>query len=107
MKKWIASATTLLCCVLVLVLFWPHVTSAQRQTLNLYIWSEYIDPDILTAFEKATNSRVLVSVYESNEDMVAKLRGGEAPASTTLLFPPTTLCPTCWSWDCCSLSTKN
>jgi spermidine/putrescine transport system substrate-binding protein len=76
MKKWIASATTLLCCVLVLVLFWPHVTSAQGQTLNLYIWSEYIDPDILTAFEKATNSRVLVSVYESNEDMVAKLRGG-------------------------------
>lgn len=76
MKKWIASATTLVFCVLILVLFWPHPTSAQRQTLNLYIWSEYIDPDILTAFEKATNSRVVVSVYESNEDMIAKLRGG-------------------------------
>ncbi len=75
-KKWIASATALLGCLLVLALFWPQITSAQRQTLNLYIWSEYIDPAILTAFEKVTNSRVVVSVYESNEDMIAKLRGG-------------------------------
>lgn len=79
MKKWIASATTLAFCVLILALFWPHATPAQRQTLNLYIWSEYIDPDILTAFEKATNSRVVVSVYESNEDMIAKLRGRRQP----------------------------
>lgn len=76
MKKWIASVTTLLCCLLTLVAFWPNTTSAQGQTLNLYIWSEYIDPDILTAFEQETNSRVVVSLYESNEDMVAKLRGG-------------------------------
>jgi len=45
-------------------------------TLNLYIWSEYIDPDIITEFEKLTNSQVVVSLYESNEDMLAKLQGG-------------------------------
>ncbi|WP_414386145.1 spermidine/putrescine ABC transporter substrate-binding protein [Synechococcus sp. H60.3] len=62
--------------MLLLLFFWPLRTAAQKQTLQLYIWSEYIDPAILTAFEKATNSRVVVSVYESNEDMIAKLRGG-------------------------------
>ncbi|MFS8912891.1 spermidine/putrescine ABC transporter substrate-binding protein [Synechococcus sp. B60.2] len=62
--------------MLLLLFFWPLRTAAQKQTLQLYIWSEYIDPAILTAFEKATNSRVAVSVYESNEDMIAKLRGG-------------------------------
>ncbi|MFS8868129.1 spermidine/putrescine ABC transporter substrate-binding protein [Synechococcus sp. H65.1] len=76
MKKGIARATALLCCLGVLLFFWPLRTAAQKQTLQLYIWSEYIDPAILTAFEKATNSRVVVSVYESNEDMIAKLRGG-------------------------------
>ncbi|MFQ3584819.1 MAG: spermidine/putrescine ABC transporter substrate-binding protein, partial [Cyanobacteriota bacterium] len=76
MKKWIASVTTLLCCLLTLGTFWPKTSSAQQQTLNLYIWSEYIDPDIITAFEAETNSRVVVSLYESNEDMVAKLQGG-------------------------------
>lgn len=75
MKKGIARATALLCCLGVLLFFWPLRTAAQKQTLQLYIWSEYIDPAILTAFEKATNSRVVVSVYESNEDMIAKLRG--------------------------------
>ncbi|PIK91654.1 polyamine ABC transporter substrate-binding protein [Synechococcus sp. 65AY6Li] len=76
MKKRIATAVALLCCLLALLFFWRLGTAARKQTLQLYIWSEYIDPAILTAFEKATNSRVVVSVYESNEDMIAKLRGG-------------------------------
>ncbi|WP_218080672.1 polyamine ABC transporter substrate-binding protein [Anthocerotibacter panamensis] len=49
---------------------------AQKKVLNLYIWSEYIDPQIISDFEKATGSKVVVTLYESNEDMVAKLQGG-------------------------------
>ncbi|MEN9253103.1 MAG: spermidine/putrescine ABC transporter substrate-binding protein [Thermostichales cyanobacterium BF4_bins_65] len=51
-------------------------TTTAQQTLNLYIWSEYIDPEIVSDFEKLTNSRVIINLYESNEDMVAKLQGG-------------------------------
>jgi len=47
-----------------------------QEELNLYIWSEYIDPEIITAFEKEFNCKVVVSLYESNEEMLAKLQAG-------------------------------
>jgi spermidine/putrescine transport system substrate-binding protein len=49
---------------------------AQQNQLNLYIWSEYIDPEIITDFEKAHNCKVTVDLYEDNESMMAKLEGG-------------------------------
>ncbi len=47
-----------------------------QEELNLYIWSEYIDPEIITAFEKKFDCKVVVSLYESNEEMLAKLQAG-------------------------------
>mgnify|MGYP001610597967 CR=1 FL=1 len=44
--------------------------------LNLYIWSEYMDPDIIASFEQKYDCEVTIDLYESNEDMVAKLQGG-------------------------------
>lgn len=44
--------------------------------LNLYIWSEYLDPEIVTAFEKEYNCKVVINLYESNEEMLAKLQAG-------------------------------
>jgi spermidine/putrescine transport system substrate-binding protein len=75
MKRWIVT-TSFLLCSLFLLLVWSSYSPAQDQTLNLYIWSEYIDPEIITTFEEKTGKRVVVSLYESNEDMVAKLQGG-------------------------------
>jgi spermidine/putrescine transport system substrate-binding protein len=49
---------------------------AQKTTLNLFIWSEYIDPAIIKAFEQQNNAKVNISYYESNEDMLAKLQQG-------------------------------
>jgi spermidine/putrescine transport system substrate-binding protein len=48
--------------------------SAQKQTLNLFNWSEYMDPQILRDFEKQFSATVVVSLYESNEDLIAKLK---------------------------------
>ncbi|GAB4210286.1 MAG: spermidine/putrescine ABC transporter substrate-binding protein [Synechococcales cyanobacterium] len=76
MKKWLSTFFLLAGCLITLVFFWPIDSHAQDRRLNLYIWSEYIDPEIIQAFETKTNSRVIVSLYESNEDMVAKLQGG-------------------------------
>ncbi len=46
------------------------------EELRLYIWSEYIDPAIVKSFEEKYNCKVLVDLYESNEDMMAKLIAG-------------------------------
>lgn len=42
--------------------------------LTVYMWSEYIDPSIPGEFEKTTGRKVRIDVYESTEEMEAKLR---------------------------------
>jgi spermidine/putrescine transport system substrate-binding protein len=49
---------------------------AQTRTLNLLIWSEYIDPEIVRAFEEEYGARINIDTYESNEDALAKLEAG-------------------------------
>jgi spermidine/putrescine transport system substrate-binding protein len=48
-------------------------------TLNVYMWSEYIDPDIVAQFEAMTGGRVRVDVYEQSETMMARMQtqGGD------------------------------
>lgn len=48
------------------------------QELNLYIWSEYMGPEIVPNFEKQTGIKVRVDYYETMEDMMAKLQAGGA-----------------------------
>jgi spermidine/putrescine transport system substrate-binding protein len=49
---------------------------AQPREMRLFIWSEYMDPAIIKAFEQKFNLRVRIDLYESNEDMLAKLQAG-------------------------------
>lgn len=44
--------------------------------LHLYIWAEYLDPQIVKDFEKKENCKVVINLYESNEEMIAKLQAG-------------------------------
>lgn len=67
-----ACATLGICLGLGLV---PAAKAAQP-TLNLFIWSEYIDPNLVTAFEKQCNCKVVETDYESNAEMSAKLKAG-------------------------------
>jgi spermidine/putrescine transport system substrate-binding protein len=50
--------------------------AAEACKLNLFIWSEYIDPQIITDFETKYQCKVTIDLYEDNESMVAKLQGG-------------------------------
>ncbi|MCX7624061.1 MAG: spermidine/putrescine ABC transporter substrate-binding protein [Thermomicrobium sp.] len=50
--------------------------SKLEKELNFYNWSEYIDPDILTEFERIYGVKVTMDIYASNEDLLAKLQGG-------------------------------
>lgn len=49
---------------------------AQRPTLNLFIWSQYIDPALEQKFEKLCSCKVVETDYESNAEMAAKLQAG-------------------------------
>jgi spermidine/putrescine transport system substrate-binding protein len=55
--------------------------------LNLFIWSEYIDPAVVAAFEKRLDCRVTLDFYEDEASMMAKLQGGGA-AQYDVIVPP-------------------
>jgi spermidine/putrescine transport system substrate-binding protein len=60
---------------------------AANYKLNLFIWSEYIDPEIITDFEKRFDCKVTMDFYEDEASMMAKLKGGGA-AQYDVIVPP-------------------
>ncbi|MBD2577564.1 spermidine/putrescine ABC transporter substrate-binding protein [Oscillatoria sp. FACHB-1406] len=49
---------------------------ASANVLSVYNWSTYIDPQAIKDFEKKFNVKVKYDTYESNEDLLAKIRPG-------------------------------
>ena len=49
---------------------------AEKNKLNIFIWSEYMDPKIIEQFSKENDCKVTIDLYEDNESMMAKLQGG-------------------------------
>lgn len=62
--------------ILMIALLATSMAMAATNELRLYIWSEYIDPQIVKDFEKKFNCKVIMDLYESNEEMIAKLQAG-------------------------------
>lgn len=53
-------------------------TAASDQVLNLYIWSNYIDPQVLAQFKQETGITVMEENFSSNEEVEGKLKAGAA-----------------------------
>ena len=53
--------------------------------LSVYNWSDYIDEEILTAYEEEYGVDILYDTYASNEDLFAKLQAGAA--GYDVIFP--------------------
>jgi spermidine/putrescine-binding protein len=47
-----------------------------RRTLNVYTWQEYFTDEVIQAFEKEFKATVVLETFDSNEDLIAKLREG-------------------------------
>lgn len=47
-----------------------------KERLYIFNWSYYIPDEVLKGFEKEFNARIVYDVFESNEEMFAKLRAG-------------------------------
>jgi putrescine transport system substrate-binding protein len=48
----------------------------EELVLNIYNWSDYIDPEVIPEFEKATGIKVNYDVFDSNEVLETKLLAG-------------------------------
>lgn len=55
-----------------------HSAMAEENVLNMYNWSDYIDPADVVKFEKETGIKVNYDVYDSNEMLEAKLMAGNS-----------------------------
>lgn len=60
---------------------------AARARLNLFIWSEYMDPVVVKAFEQRHDCEVVIDLYEDDGAMMAKLQAGGA-ALYDVVVPP-------------------
>lgn len=52
------------------------VPALAQEEMRLFIWSEYMPEDFVPNFEKQTGIKVRVDLYESMEEMLAKLQAG-------------------------------
>jgi putrescine transport system substrate-binding protein len=50
----------------------------QERVLNVFNWSDYIDPSVLAAFSKETGIRVIYDTYDSNERLETRLMAGNS-----------------------------
>src|SRR5918993_2267117 len=51
---------------------------AQERVVNVYNWSDYIDPKVIEAFTKETGIRVTYDTYDNNEILETKLLAGRS-----------------------------
>ena len=49
-----------------------------EQVVNVYNWSDYIDPEVIQGFEQATGIKVRYDVFDSNEVLETKLLTGNS-----------------------------
>src|SRR5271163_4347560 len=68
----------LLVLVALLCLGLPAPASAEEKVLNVYNWTDYIDPKALKRFTNETGITVRYDVYDSLETLEAKLLAGHS-----------------------------
>src|SRR5262245_13516847 len=71
------SAACLLAFGLVLLAAAPASAQSER-VVNVYNWSDYIDPAVIEAFTKETRIRVRYDTFDANETLETKLLAGKS-----------------------------
>jgi putrescine transport system substrate-binding protein len=52
--------------------------AAEERVVNIYNWSDYIDPKVLDAFTRETGIKVVYDTYDNNEILETKLLAGRS-----------------------------
>ncbi|ARK25631.1 spermidine/putrescine ABC transporter substrate-binding protein [Sporosarcina sp. P37] len=58
--------------------------SAGKDTITVYNWGEYIDPDLLKEFEEKEGIKVIYETFDSNEGMMGKIEQGGTSYDVTV-----------------------
>lgn len=66
-----------LAAVVVATLGLTGAATAQDKVVNVFNWSDYIDPTVLEDFTKETGIKVRYDVFDSNEVLETKLLAGK------------------------------
>jgi putrescine transport system substrate-binding protein len=54
------------------------MAAAQQRTVNVYNWSDYVDPKVLEDFTKETGIKVQYDTFDANETLETKLLAGKS-----------------------------
>lgn len=65
--------------------FFSGCKTSSKNVLHVFIWSEYLKPNLIEQFEKEYDCEVVIDTFDSNETMYAKLKLGDG--GYDLVFP--------------------
>jgi putrescine transport system substrate-binding protein len=72
------SFTVMVAAVAVAAALWTESAGAQGQIVNVYNWSDYIDPTVIEDFTKETGIKVRYDTFDSNDTLETKLLAGKS-----------------------------
>lgn len=58
-----------------------------EDSLNIYTWAEYDDPDVIKEFTSSTGPKVQIDSFNSNEEMIAKLVSAKGTSGYDIVVP--------------------
>jgi putrescine transport system substrate-binding protein len=64
--------------VAALAVLWSASAGAQGQIVNVYNWSDYIEPTVIEDFTKETGIKVRYDTFDSNDTLETKLLAGKS-----------------------------
>src|SRR6187431_2580411 len=56
----------------------PPCAHAQDRTVNVYNWSDYVEPTVIESFTKDTGIKVKYDTFDSNDTLETKLLAGKS-----------------------------
>ena len=59
--------------------------ASAKSELHLFTWTDYIDPELVERFEQENDCRVVIDIFASNEEMLAKVQAGAS--GYDVMFP--------------------
>lgn len=69
-------ALGIVCCAAIALSACRPESDGPSKTLYYFTWADYVGPELLEAFERRTDVKVVVDTFSSNEELLAKLQSG-------------------------------
>jgi spermidine/putrescine transport system permease protein len=75
-RKWVAGVGVVATAIIAIICISKFINISKKPTLRVFNSGEYIDTELITAFEEEYNCKVVYETFDSNESMYTKLESG-------------------------------